>query len=935
MVDQDGEASQSLDENLYRRTGEVIAEQLREPWDWGAGQRANAGDWRVYTVEGWHARSEAEKRDVPGGLPQDRPWAIAASMFPSRYEFVADVEPDPTSVVSPAAEPDFYRFRRTGTVRARPRRSDEPQVTPDGLVPTTPDDNGPQKVAKWVVTDLETDDSWNVSEDHFHRTYRKVTPPSRWTQFRTGIEATGTVAAVAVQTVWATGAATARRKVGALARLIRVATPTVVPTILTLWAFGAFFWGYSVVSTTYEDASSSFWQRAFATLLMFGGGYAPLIGGEEFDPVPTPKVAMASVIAFSVTIAAASGIALKLSALAWRRLWDWLRRPRLVVIGSDEAAAAITRSCIDHGLKALLITEDGAGEAAKACGHVIPKVEIGTFAECGRFGVPRRVLQLSDNVVIATDSDSRNLTLQPLVLAVAQRKHRGEADSWGAKWRTLWHGRRRDRFSVVAVVEDAGFVDAMRPIRLAELSEEGITCPADNIAEHVCHIIDSISTGPSAVVKPADSESAAELLIETVVVEIVDATEGAAETASGEALAVTLRRWVRRQQWGRAFLRGDRSVATDIPNEIVGIRLREGPHDADPGENDLLVRVYVGRPDSAVMTRVLADRSSDLPPPVLTVVVAEGDLVATAMQSFDRSAKVVSGRDWLTTEAGKFDPRTDNVITYIDPDQTGLDAHLVTDDVRLQSARLFHQTYEFMFASGEPVGSWLPGEPLASQTKAEERAAARRALTEWWATRDRTGIRAAASSIETARQKVRKRINNWYSSERAARNMLEFLKAAGWELRRFEREGAPAQPAFPGATVNDIAEREHDNWRERCWHDTSRRRRFRVQRTVGSEATSGASSLQFDHKLHRCADYSSSGADALTFKLLNRLTGDYMKAAPKAAENRRTVEYNRRIVTETYPAIAAYFGYVIVPRDPGPLAETCGGGAIECRPDVH
>ncbi|MXP20204.1 hypothetical protein GIY30_02310 [Gordonia sp. HNM0687] len=842
----------------FNRRGEVDAVRLDSPWTWqtenGDTLQARAGDWRITDTDG-NQRS------------------VAAELFPRSYEFVAP-----------------GRYRRVGMFRARQVSAPETLVTLEGPARAHEGD--------WVVEGA-SGEHWPVPADQFSKTYEEIRPPSRPTRAGRWFHAAGITLLTLVQAAGAVTVQRVRSVSNKISYRSRTAIPTLVPTILTVWAISAALVGFWAVATTYETAQKSFIQQVYSTMAMFTGGYIPLIG-DQFDPVPPVRIAAASVFAFTLTIAAASGVVIKLSARAWHRTRSWIRRPRLVVVGSGHSAAAIVRSCAEHKIRALLITEEPDGEAARACGHLLPKVEMRSFAECGDFGVARHILSRAENVVIATDSDSRNLDLQSVVGTAARRTHVTE------------------RFSVVSVVKDAKLVEAMRPQRLTTLPDQDVTCPAENVAEHVCHLIDAIATGSAAMSKAHPDDTATAPLIDAVVVDVIDVDHHApADRTTGEPLSATLRRWLLRQSWSRKFMWGNEDLRTQTTNEVIDIRLRtedDAARDNSRADDTIIVvRIYVGADSSAVMTRVLEDRSTLAAPPSLTVVVGDGRLITTAMASFDSTVSVVPGRQWLSAIARI---QNESTIAYVDPDEIGLDAHLVTDDIRLQWARLFNQTYEFMFAEDRAIKGWLPGEPLASETKTVERAAARKELAEWWGEipAEPRNLVGAGTRIKTSRRNARKRISNWYSSESAVKNMLTFLDDEGWELRRFEGPGAPDDPNFPDAMVERIAAREHADWRRRWWPDDSRRRRPRYQRPVLDDGTLGKRRLRVERKIERCATYSGSGADVLTFDELSNLSGDYVDGATsqRPAQNRRTANYNRRIVRETYPAIAACFGYQIV-----------------------
>ena len=626
------------------------------------------------------------------------------------------------------------------------------------------------------------------------------------------------------------------------------------PVVLLIAAAVAATWGFVVVHNTFGDASLA--QQIYSTMAMFSGGYLALNGAN--DPAIPAGMAWPSIIAFGVTIIAAGTVVVTLSTKARNVIRALAARPELVVVGSDRTAAAIVGSCVEKRVRALLITERRDSPAARACLHVIPTVTIGSLAETGRYGVSKRVLRRGVNVVIATDSDSTNLELRRRVIRAST---------------TSAVARR----SVIAVVNDAELVEAMRPREIRDLGEEEVTCPAENIAEHVCLLIDAAATGSAAIgsARSTDDTSGTRLrsLVGAVAVEVVDAT-GSSDVAD------TVYRWAVRQAWGRGYLQGDQIVGKDEYNPIVPITVNH-----EPDDNDLIIRIYCGNDGSRVVRRVIQDRADTSTRAAdLTIVVADRQLTETAAETSDGTA-VISGWRWLVSKAelGRAGSGPGTVLV-VDPDRVGLDASLVVDDVRLQWARVFDQTYRLMFAADRAIDWWLPGAPLGHATAAAE-AAAVAALPAGSRTND---------AREEARFRARKAISDRLSSEAAVRNMIRFLQGKEWKLVRYEGSTLPPRPDIDDAVVGDIAKLEHEDWCKREWTDTSPRRFIRLPR----------------NKLHTCAEFSRKKLGGYTWEGL--LAQKENPNTEIAAEFAVTVNYNKRIVTETYPAIAARFGYQIV-----------------------
>ena len=116
----------------FRRRGAVLAEQRSRPWTWtahdGSTMRAEAGDWAVREENG-----ESE-------------WSVRDSIFRATHEPIGN-----------------GRWRRLGTVLARPAHTDESVDTLEGTLHAT--------AGSWIVQG-DHGDVWAVPGDEFERRYR-------------------------------------------------------------------------------------------------------------------------------------------------------------------------------------------------------------------------------------------------------------------------------------------------------------------------------------------------------------------------------------------------------------------------------------------------------------------------------------------------------------------------------------------------------------------------------------------------------------------------------------------------------------------------------------------------------------------------------------------------------------------------------------------
>ena len=125
----------------------------------------------------------------------------------------------------------------------------------------------------------------------------------------------------------------------------------------------------------------------------------------------------------------------------------------------------------------------------------------------------------------------------------------------------------------------------------------------------------------------------------------------------------------------------------------------------------------------------------------------------------------------------------------------------------------------------------------------------------------------------------------------AVSNMLHLLDSRGYLLMRNDGDDDQASCEIDRDDVEFLAAKEHEHWRtERKWW--------------GRTSCFPPKYVQFD-----ASTFSSSGANEYCFW---GLTQSRYWDHERAGRLRFAADYNRRIIRETYPAIAAAFGYHIV-----------------------
>jgi hypothetical protein len=647
-----------------------------------------------------------------------------------------------------------------------------------------------------------------------------------------------------------------------------------LPTLLALAFAVVFSWGFYLTGD--YAVEPAFPKRLWATLAMFTGTYMSL----SQEPVPPADMSVVGVLALSLTVITASSL-----ALLSRRARDFIRiihpTARLVVIGNDSTAAALVESSIDSKVPTILVTDSLASVAARATKPSIPIIASGQIQSALSTPSARRVINHARHVVVATDSDALNMQLYKKIRELRESHRRPDSASAMSSDVHTEDGDgtigTQSTAKDLVVIHDPGYAELLRPNSIRGcLPSSEVTCPAENIAEHICHLAVAAVTGANEG--------------QRAIARVVEVEPISTPRQSWPSPASTIETWLRRLAWSLSFVQGDEGRNGKGPNEfeqIPALEVVSASNGAFHSKHELLIEVLVGSSASAIAARVLSQqRAADVRIVVANTHIIKGAAELRHHESAERLG-VRTGREWLDDHApmNNADGADGPLILVVDPDEVGLDARLVTDDTGTQWARTFDLTHALMFSGGadtRSVTAWQPGAPMGESTKKLEAERIRAARCQ---VPDKHIVNRKELDNEAARQ-ARKEVANRYSSKRAAERMLRLLADRGYALRHWEGDGRPEDPRLSAEDIECIAEAEHEDWLTRTWTDTSRLRR----------------------KVESVSDYSSSGANKYCYRGLLALEPE----TDRTDRLRYAANYNRRIASETYPAIAASFGYSIV-----------------------
>ena len=422
-----------------------------------------------------------------------------------------------------------------------------------------------------------------------------------------------------------------------------------MPALLGLAFIAVFSWGfyltgrYDVETATSQapdvNGSSAIQQRLWATLAMFTGGYMQL---NPDWPMPPPDLSIVGVLALSLTLITVGSL-----LLLSRRVRDFVHiiRPkaRLVVIGNGSTAAALVKSSIDRKIPTILVTDSRASEAAGATKPAIPIIASGQIESALSTPSARRVIRHVNHVVVATDSDGLNMQLHRKIRDIRESR-RGPH---GPSIRSVDCHSEGDHGTIAAqpgpkdlvIIHDPQYAELLRPNSIrGSLPSNEVSCPAENIAEHICHLIVAAVTGAHKVTHAT--------------AKIIEVEPTRMPSHCQLSLAPTLETWVKRLAWSLSFVQGDEGRNGKGPNEFEPVPTLEVVSSGTSStKHELLIQVFVGSCPSSVVTHALTHHETA----DVRIVLADTHLVKGAAElRYHESPglhNVRTGREWLEDHA--------------------------------------------------------------------------------------------------------------------------------------------------------------------------------------------------------------------------------------------------------------------------------------------
>lgn len=312
----------------------------------------------------------------------------------------------------------------------------------------------------------------------------------------------------------------------------------------------------------------------------------------------------------------------------------------------------------------------------------------------------------------------------------------GSTDSASARIAASVQGLGEARFRLV---RSAALADALRPTVLRSWPTTEAFHPGDNVGQVVARVISSLGDGSAQISATAGRAGSSPLRVAVL-------------TYGNSPIVGTITSWLRNSGEAAKFT-GDAAFELVNPDEEADIHVLAGEYEQVAAEAALR--------SGAASTQVL-----------LAIVTAD---LQRSVAIADNSS-LYSYSDW---ERGAELTRGD--VLVVDPEQDGLNYHLIVEGMGSQWGRAYDQAYNRLYASHHPGATETRWNP-------EEHG------------------------------------KNEQSSIAAAKHMLTALTENSYALRK-GRAGWIDGPPTPAA-VERMARREHEAWLIRTWSDVNGQRLF-------------------------------------------------------------------------------------------------------------